>query len=245
MGDPTTTRLLLVEDDERMLDLLTRALGGRGYDLQVAADGSEALRLGMEADYDAVVLDVMIPPPDGIEVLRTWRTRGRAMPVLLLTARDAVGHRVEGLDAGADDYLTKPFAIVELFARIQRLLDRPPSLRPTVLRCGDLHLDPARHTVTRGETPVPLSAKEFALLHELMRHPGHVLTRGHLMEHLWDFSYDGDSNVIDVYIGYLRDKIDRPFGERTIETVRGVGYRLRPDSAGAPRRGAESSDGTH
>ena len=147
--------------------------------------------------------------------------------MLLLTARDAVGYRVEGLDAGADDYLTKPFAVVELFARVERLLDRPPTLRPSVLRTGDLRLDPARHEVTRGDVAVPLSAKEFALLHELMRHPGRVLTRSNLVEHVWSYSYEGDSNVIDVYIGYLRDKIDRPFGRDSIETVRGVGYRLR------------------
>jgi two-component system OmpR family response regulator len=228
------TRVLVVEDDQRMLDLLERALGARGYGVHVAADGADALRKGLGADYDAVVLDVMIPPPNGLDVLRSWRAAGRTMPVLLLTARDAVGHRVEGLDAGADDYLTKPFAVVELFARIDRLLDRPASLRPTVLRCGDLSLDPAGHSVTRGGVPVRLSAKEFALLHELMRHPGRVLNRTHLMEHLWDFSYDGDSNVIDVYIGYLRDKIDRPFGQHTVETVRGVGYRLRQETVAAP-----------
>ena len=219
--------ILVVEDDERMLDFLQRALATRGYTVDTAADGAEALRKGMEARHDAVVLDVMIPAPDGIEVLQTWRATGRTMPVLLLTARDDVGYRVEGLDAGADDYLTKPFAVVELFARIERLLQRPPSLRPSVLRSGDLRLDPARHEVTRGDVAVPLSAKEFALLHELMRHPERVLTRSELIEHLWSYSYDGDSNVIDVYIGYLRDKIDRPFGQDSIETVRGVGYRLR------------------
>jgi two-component system, OmpR family, response regulator len=225
---PGGTKILVVEDDERMLDFLQRALGSRGYDVDTAADGPEALRKAREASHDAVVLDVMIPAPDGIEVLQAWRAAGWAVPVLLLTARDAVGHRVEGLDAGADDYLTKPFAVVELFARIERLLDRPPSLRPPVLRTGELRLDPACHEVTRGDVAIPLSAKEFALLHELMRHPGRVLTRSDLVEHLWSYSYDGDSNVIDVYIGYLRDKIDRPFGQDSIETVRGVGYRLRP-----------------
>jgi len=219
--------ILVVEDDERMLDFLKRALTSRGYLVDTAVDGSDALRKGLGTRYDAVVLDVMIPAPDGVEVLRTWRAVGRAMPVLLLTACDAVGYRVEGLDAGADDYLTKPFAVVELFARIQRLLHRPSSLRPTVLRSGDLSLDPARHEVTRGDVGIALSAKEFALLHELMRHPGRVLTRSDLTEHLWSYSYEGDSNVIDVYIGYLRDKIDRPFGRDSIETVRGVGYRLR------------------
>jgi two-component system, OmpR family, response regulator len=235
-------KVLVVEDDARMLDFLTRALGARGYAVEPAADGSTALQRGLEDDYAAVVLDVMIPPPDGLQVLRAWRAAGRAMPVLLLTARDAVSHRVGGLDAGADDYLTKPFAVAELFARVRRLLDRPPALRPTVLRCGDLRLDPAQHTVARDEVPIHLSAKEFALLHELMRHAGQTLTRTHLTEHLWDFSYDGDSNVIDVYIGYLRDKVDRPFGRHTVETVRGVGYRLRPGTDGTSSPGAERSE---
>ncbi len=227
-------RLLVVEDDARMLDLLTRALGSRGYTVHKAADGGTALRAGLDQDYDAAVLDVMIPPPNGLEVLRSWRAAGQTMPVLLLTARDAVAHRVEGLDSGADDYLTKPFAVAELFGRIQRLLERPRGLRPPVLRCGDLSLDPARHTVARGGVAIRLSTKEFALLHELMRHVGRALTRTHLLDHLWDFSYDGDSNVIDVYIGYLRDKIDRPFGRHSIETVRGVGYRLRLEAVEPP-----------
>jgi two-component system OmpR family response regulator len=240
MKTPEAPRLLVVEDDDHMLDLLRRALATRGYSVRTAADGPQALRLGMDAEYDAAVLDVMIPPPDGLDVLRAWRAAGRSLPVLLLTARDAVNHRVEGLDAGADDYLTKPFAMAELFTRVQRLLDRPAALRPTVLRCADLSLDPAQHAVARGGTSVHLSAKEFALLHELMRHPGRVLTRGYLLEHLWDFSYEGDSNVIDVYVGYLRDKVDRPFGRHSIETVRGVGYRLVADTAGQGTAGGEA-----
>ncbi len=227
VADPShPVTILVVEDHRRMLDLLRRALEGCGYRVATAADGPRALTTGLEDDYDAVVLDVMIPPPDGIKVLESWRAAGRTMPVLLLTARDAVASRVEGLDAGADDYLTKPFAVVELLARVERLLARPPALRPTVLQCGDLSLDSADRTVARGPSAIRLSAKEFALLHELMRHPGQVLTRTHLLEHVWDSSYDGDSNVIDVYIGYLRGKIDRPFGLHSIETVHGVGYRL-------------------
>jgi two-component system OmpR family response regulator len=226
----SASRLLVVEDDDRMLDLLRRALESRGFAVDVAADGVRALRLGLDADYDLVVLDVMIPPPDGFEVLRSWRDAGRTMPVLLLTARDAVASRVQGLDRGADDYVTKPFAVAELFARVDRLLVRPSRLHPAVLKCGDLTLDPATRAVHRGEVPVHLSLKEFALLHELMRKPGQVLSRGHLLDHLWDFSYEGDSNVVDVYIGYLRDKVDRPFGAQSIETVRGVGYRLREDA---------------
>ena len=227
-------RVLVVEDDERMLDLLARALRSRGYVVDLAADGEAAERVGLANEYDAVVLDVMIPPPDGIAVLRSWRTAQRMMPVLLLTARDGVDDRVTGLDTGADDYLTKPFAVAELFARVERLLDRPALLRPTVLRNGDLTLDPATHRVARGETLIDLSAKELALLQELMRQPGKVLSRSYLLDHLWDSSYEGDSNVVDVYIGYLREKIDRPFRHDSIETVRGVGYRLRrPDNQGS------------
>jgi two-component system OmpR family response regulator len=243
-GDHPAARLLVVEDDERMLDFLRRAFDSRGYAVQTTVDGAQALQLGLVDDFDLVVLDVMIPSPDGLEVLRSWRRAGRTMPVLLLTARDAVASRVDGLDRGADDYLTKPFAVVELFARVERLLERPSRLRPTLLRCGDLTLDPATRTVHRGEVPVHLSPKEFALLHEFMRKPGRVLSRIDLLDHVWDFSYDGDSNVVDVYVGYLRDKVDRPFGTRTIETVRGVGYRLHGDPPvdrdGGPSAGNES-----
>jgi two-component system, OmpR family, response regulator len=219
--------VLVVEDDARMLDLLDRALRSRGYAVDLAADGEDAQRAGLTNGYDVVVLDVMIPPPDGIAVLRSWRAAQRMMPVLLLTARDGVEDRVTGLDTGADDYLTKPFAVAELFARVERLLDRPALLRPMVLSNGNLTLDPATHRVARGETRIDLSAKELALLQELMRQPGTVLTRSYLLEHLWDSAYEGDSNVLDVYIGYLREKVDRPFGHDSIETVRGVGYRLR------------------
>jgi two-component system, OmpR family, response regulator len=234
-GERPVARLLVVEDDERMLDFLRRAFESKGYAVQAAVDGAQALRLGLSDDFDLVVLDVMIPSPDGLEVLQSWRRAGRTMPVLLLTARDALMFRVDGLDRGADDYLTKPFAVVELFARAERLLARPGRLRPTVLRCGDLTLDPATQTVRRGETQVSLSPKEFALLHEFMRKPDRVLSRTDLLDHVWDFSYDGDSNVIDVYVGYLRDKVDRPFGTETIETVRGVGYRLHCSSPDHPK----------
>ncbi len=225
-----------------MLEFLRRAFGSRGYAVEAAADGPRALELGLVDDFDLVVLDVMIPPPDGLDVLRAWRRAGRSMPVLLLTARDAVPSRIEGLDGGADDYLTKPFAVVELFARVERLLERPGRLRPTLLRCGDLTLEPATRAVRRGEVPVQLSPKEYALLHEFMRRPGRVLSRSDLLDHVWDLSYDGDSNVIDVYVGYLRDKVDRPFGTQTIETVRGVGYRLHCDPPPAPSAVALAGD---
>lgn len=225
-----------------MLEFLRRAFSSRGYAVQAAVDGPRALELGLVDDFDLVVLDVMIPSPDGLEVLRAWRRAGRSMPVLLLTARDAVPSRIEGLDGGADDYLTKPFAVVELFARVERLLERPGRLRPTLLRCGDLTLEPATRAVCRGEVPVRLSPKEYALLLEFMRKPGRVLRRTDLLDHVWDLSYDGDSNVIDVYVGYLRDKVDRPFGTQTIETVRGVGYRLHCDPPLDPSAAAPAGD---
>lgn len=219
-------RLLLVEDDERLADMLLRALRRDGYAVDLAVTGEEAIWHGTEHDYDAIVLDVMIPPPDGFAVVRTLRQRGRWAPVLLLTARDGVNDRIHGLDAGADDYLTKPFAVGELAARVRALTRRVPQERPAVLAVGDLGLDPATREVCRGSTGVSLSPTEYALLLELMRHAERPLTRTHLIEHVWDFAFDPTSNVVDVYIGYLRDKVDRPFGRASIETVRGVGYRI-------------------
>jgi two-component system OmpR family response regulator len=220
-------RVLVVEDEAKMASLLRRALEREGYAVDVAGTGQDALWLGTENDYDAVVLDVMLPPPDGFEVCRTLRTRGRWAPVLLLTARDAVEDRVAGLDAGADDYLAKPFSFAELYARLRALTRRGARERPATLTVGDLVLDPAAHLVCRNGRPVELSPKEFALLELFMRHPGEVLTRTQMLEHVWDFAYDGRSNVVDVYVRYLREKVDRPFGCESIETVRGVGYRLR------------------
>jgi two-component system, OmpR family, response regulator len=223
-------RLLVVEDDPGMAALLVRGLHREGYAVDVAGNGEDALWSVLENDYDAVVLDAMIPPPDGFEVCRRMRAEGRWAPVVMLTARQAVPDRIRGLDAGADDYLTKPFALAELFARIRALTRRDPMERPAVLRVGDLTLDPSTRTVKRGDTDIRLSAKEFALLHELMRRPGEVLSRTYLIEHVWDFAYDGGSNVVDVYVRYLRGKVDRPFGRDTIRTVRGAGYRLDPDA---------------
>ncbi len=217
----------MVEDETKMASLLRRALEREGYAVDVAGTGEDALWLGSENDYDAVVLDVMLPPPDGFEVCRKLRARGRWAPVLLLTARDAVEDRVTGLDAGADDYLAKPFSFAELYARLRALTRRGARERPATLTVGDLVLDPAAHLVCRDGRPVELSPKEFALLELFMRHPGEVLTRTQMLEHVWDFAYDGRSNVVDVYVRYLREKVDRPFGRDSIETVRGVGYRLR------------------
>jgi two-component system OmpR family response regulator len=227
-------RVLVVEDETKMAGLLKRGLEEEGYAVDVAGDGGEAVWLATENQYDAVVLDVMLPDIDGFEVCRRLRGSGRWSPVLMLTARDGVGDRVRGLDVGADDYLTKPFAFAELLARIRALVRRGTPSRPAVLRAGDLTLDPATHRVARGDVAIDLTAKEFALLEYLMRHPGEVLSRTRLIEHLWDFAYEGGSNVVDVYVRYLREKVDRPFGRDTIETVRGAGYRLREERAVAP-----------
>jgi two-component system OmpR family response regulator len=220
--------VLVVEDDPGMSALLVRGLHREGYAVDAASTGEDALWSVLENDYDAVVLDAMIPSPDGFEVCRRMRAEGRWSPVLMLTARDAVPDRIRGLDAGADDYLTKPFALGELFARLRALTRRDPLERPVVLQVGDLTLDPVSRVVRRGEVGVELSPKEFALLQELMRRPGEVLSRTYLIDHVWDFAYDGGSNIVDVYIRYLRAKVDRPFERNSIRTVRGAGYRLDP-----------------
>jgi two-component system OmpR family response regulator len=222
-------RVLVVEDEVRMAGLLKRGLEEEGYAVDVARDGSQAVWLGCEVPYDAVVLDVMLPELDGFEVCRRLRQADRWAPVVMLTARDEVGDRVRGLDAGADDYLVKPFSFAELTARLRALLRRGNAQRPAVLEVGQLRLDPATHRAWRDGNDLALSPKEFALLELFMRHPGEVLTRTRILEHVWDFAYDGISNVVDQYVGYLRRKIDRPFGRDDLETVRGVGYCLRAD----------------
>jgi two-component system OmpR family response regulator len=224
-------RLLVVEDEPKLARLLERGLTEEGYSVDVATTGDDALWMGAAAPYDAIVLDVMLPGPDGFEVCRRWREDGVWAPVLMLTARGAVDDRVTGLDRGADDYLVKPFAFDELLARLRALTRRVPPERPPVVEVGPLRLDPATRRVWRGEDEVELSPKEFALLETFMRTPGRVLTRLDLLEHAWDGAYENRSNVIDVYVRYLREKIDRPFGTRALETVRGVGYRLDPDGA--------------
>jgi two-component system OmpR family response regulator len=219
-------RVLVVEDEVKMVRAIRRGLEQEGYAVDTAPDGDEALYLAGENDYDAVVLDVMLPGLDGFEVCRRLRAAGRWAPVVMLTARDTVEDRIEGLDCGADDYMVKPFAFGELLARLRALIRRGATERPVVLRAGDLVLDPAAHTVTRAGTRVELSAREFTLLEFLMRHAGEVVTRSAILEHVWDYNYNGFSNVVDVYVSYLRRKLEQPFGRAVIRTVRGVGYAL-------------------
>lgn len=217
----------MVEDDVAMSDLLRRALTKEGYAVDTVDNGTDAIWSITETDYDVVVLDVMIPAPDGFAVCAEVRRRSRWSPILLLTARDAVDDRVKGLDAGADDYLTKPFALAELFARIRAITRREISERPVQMHVADLMLDPADRSVSRNGVPIELSPTEFSLLLQFMRSPDQVLSRTYLLEHVWDFAYDGTSNVVDVYIRYLREKIDRPFNRNSLQTVRGAGYVLR------------------
>jgi len=219
--------ILVVEDEPKMARLLHRGLTERGDVVEVASTGEAAVAIARTGEFDVVLLDVTLPGMDGFEVCRQLRAARVWAPVLMLTARSAVEDRIRGLDAGADDYLPKPFSLAELLARIRALVRRGPVVRPTLVTIGDLTLDPATRRVWRGEREIALSSKEFALLETFMRRPDQVLTRDQLLEHAWDIAYESRSNVVDVYVRYLREKIDRPFSRRTLETVRGVGYRLR------------------
>jgi two-component system, OmpR family, response regulator len=222
-------RVLVVEDDPKMAGLIRRGLSEDGLVVDVASRGEDAMWMAGSTPYDAVVLDVMLPGIDGFETCRRLRKDGVWAPVLLLTARDAVADRIAGLDGGADDYLVKPFSFGELLARLRAVSRRGSAARPAVLEVGDLRLDPATRQVRRGKTEIGLSQREFSMLEAFMRRPGHALTRLQLLEHAWDYAYENRSNVVDVYVRYLREKVDRPFGVAGIETVRGYGYRLRED----------------
>ncbi len=222
-------RVLLVEDDSKLAALVRRGLTENGSVADIASRGEDALWMARAHEYDAIVLDVMLPGLDGFETCAELRAAGVWAPVLMLTARDAIEDRVAGLDAGADDYLTKPFSLAELRARLRALVRRGSAVRPTILEVADLRLDPATQQVWRGDTEIRLSSKEYALFELFMRRPGQVLSRYELLEHGWDIGYDNRSNVVTVYIRYLREKIDRPFGRHALETVHGAGYRLRAD----------------
>jgi len=219
-------KILVVEDEPKMADVLRRGLTRAGLAVDAVELGGDALIRAGATQYDAIVLDAMLPDIDGVEVCRRLRADRVWSPVLMLTARSGVPDRVDGLDAGADDYVAKPFAFDELLARLRALARRGPVERPPVLEVGDLRLDPAGHRAWRGDTLLDLSAKEFALLEIFMRHPGQVLSRFTLLEHAWEGDYENRSNVVDVHLRQLREKVDRPFGRASLQTVRGVGYRL-------------------
>ena len=224
-------RVLVVEDDSKVRNLLRRGLEQRSFAVAVAADGAEALWQARESSFDAIVLDVILPDADGFTVCDELRDSGSWAPILMLTALDDVQDRVRGLNAGADDYLVKPFELAELVARLHALFRRGRAPRPVTLRVGDLSLDPARREVRRGDQQIELTAREFSLLEYFMRHPSESLSRTRLLTHVWDDAFDGDPHVVSVYVSYLRDKIDRPFGRSSLETLRGAGYRLCDDLA--------------
>jgi two-component system, OmpR family, response regulator len=221
-------RLLLVEDDAKLARAMSRGLRHEGFAVDVAGDGEQALRDAAVWDYDAIVLDVLLPGRDGFAVCRALRERGCWAPVLMLTARGLPADRIGGLDAGADDYVVKPFDFGELLARLRALLRRAPAERPAQLRVGDLLVDPATHAVARAGTRVELSAREFAVLEYLARRPGQAVSRTRLIEHVWDQNFEGSTNIVDVYVGYLRRKLEDPFERPLIRTIRGVGYALEP-----------------
>jgi len=223
-------RILVVEDDRKVASFIRKGLMEEGYAVDVAADGETGLAMGQDRLHDVIILDVMLPGKPGFQVVRELRQAKVATPVLLLTAREAVEDRVQGLDAGADDYLTKPFAFAELLARVRALLRRGATAQASLLRIADLTLDPAKRTVKRCGEVISLTNREFALVEYLMRNPGRVLTRTMIAEHVWDYSFDSATNVIDVYVNYLRKKIDAGRERKLIHTVRGVGYVLRADS---------------
>jgi two-component system OmpR family response regulator len=223
-------RVLVVEDEPKMAELLRRGLTEEGLPTQVATTGEDAVAFARLATYDAIILDLMLPDMSGLDVCRRLRGASVWAPIVMLTARGAIADRVEGLDAGADDYLVKPFSFAELLARLRSVTRRGVSERPTILEVGDLRLDPAGRRVWRGRREVVLTGKEFAILYALMRRPGQVLSREQLLQHAWDFAFEPASNVVDVHVRCLREKVDRPFGLSSLETVRGVGYRLRPET---------------
>jgi len=222
-------RILVIEDEEKVASFIKRGLEEERYAVDLATDGADGLALAELAPYDVIVLDLMLPGMDGFQILKHLRSEGVATPVLILTARDAVDDKIRGLDLGADDYLTKPFAFAELLARVRALLRRGQPQASPVLTVADLTLDPAARKVTRGDQRIELTAKEYALLEYLMRHRGRVLTRTMISEHVWDQTFDSYTNVIDVYVNYLRKKVDQGFEPKLIHTVRGVGYTLREE----------------
>jgi DNA-binding response OmpR family regulator len=223
-------RILVVEDEEHLAAAVADGLGAEGFDVDVSYDGNDGLWRAREGSYDAIVLDVLLPGIHGYKVCRTLRDEGVWTPILILTAKDGEFDEAEALDTGADDFLSKPFSFVVLLARLRALIRRGAPPRPNVLSVGDLSLDPAARRVHRGDTEIRLTAREFALLEFLVRKDGDVASKSDILDHVWGIDFAGDPNVVEVYVGYLRRKIDQPFGVETIQTVRGAGYRLVPDA---------------
>jgi DNA-binding response OmpR family regulator len=224
-------RLLVVEDEERLGNALEEGLQAEGFAVDLARNGLDGLWLATEHDYDAIVLDLLLPGMNGFEICRTLRAKGVWTPILVLTAKDGEYDEAEALDTGADDYLSKPFSFVVLVAHLRALLRRGVRERPAILVAGDLSLDPSAHRCSRGDTVIDLRPREFSLLEFLIRHPDEAVTKQQILRQVWGVDFEGDPNIVEVYVGYLRKKIDVPFGRQTIETVRGVGYRLRADGA--------------
>ncbi len=222
-------RLLVVEDEDTMADSLRRGLEGEGFAVDVAGDGIDGLHLAREVDYDAIVLDLMLPGLNGYRICQQLRDEGNWTPILMLTAKQGDLDEAEGLETGADDYLTKPFSFVVLVARIRALLRRAETSQPVSYQAGDLRLDIENRRASRGDDPIALTAREFAVLEQLMRSAGSIVSKREIVEHVWDLHFDGDLNIVEVYVRSLRKKLDEPFGRRSIETVRGAGYRLRAD----------------
>lgn len=222
-------RILVVEDEHRLAGALKRGLQQEGYAVDIAPDGKEGLWLATEQEYDAIVLDIMLPGLNGFQVCRSLREAGRWTPILMLTAKDGELDHAEALDTGADDFLAKPFSLVVLLAHIRALLRRPSGERPALLQAGDLELDPATHRCRRGEAAIELSPRQFSLLEYLMRNKGDIVSKADILAHVWDFAFDGDPNIVEVYIAAVRKRIDVPFSRSSIETFRLVGYRLDPD----------------
>lgn len=222
-------RLLIVEDDDALRSILVKRLTAAGYAVDACDNGTDGLDYANAASYDAVVLDIMLPGLNGLEILQQLRLDHNECPVLMLTAKDAITDRVRGLDLGADDYLVKPFAFDELLARIRALMRKRAETRSPFLTVGDLQMDVSAHVVTRGGKPISLSAKEYAMLEYFMRNPGQVLTRDQIADHVWNFEYNFESNLVDVYVRYLRGKIDKDAEVKLLQTVRGTGYVLRPE----------------
>jgi DNA-binding response OmpR family regulator len=222
-------RILVVEDEKRLATALKRGLGDEGFAVDIAFDGTEGLWMAQEGAYDTIILDIMLPGLNGYKVCAQLREAGNWTPILMLTAKDGEFDHAEALDTGADDFLTKPFSYVVLMAHLRALLRRRTGERPSVLGAGDLRLDPAQHRVWRGDVEITLTPRQFSLLEFLMRRAGEVVSKTQILEHVWDFAFEGDSNIVEVYIGYLRKKVDAPFGRHSIGTLRLVGYRLDPD----------------